>query len=965
MATPLGFLPDTVPLAQRLLTTPPEFLARLGAFSEGEPTRIHRVLHRAGPISEHDIVALAMAPEWLPNSQVLQDPTIRERVLATRESAFQEQIARMLPFGKDRDTATRLAFRLREFDEDAARAATAFAAGLGLAPDQIPHGLLMIFQNDQLQRRLEVPELYAALLQLEDAHLLSGLSTGSPSAIAGALVFARDHDGLSFDTSAVLTGADGFVAALESQGYRRFHLDGPLEEAQRRAASFAERLEVGFELPVDVVRVFADNRVAAALEDEAFYAAQSLLTELGLIRPPNSMESLFDLLVIARDGSLRFDDTADTPTRTRGYIQALGGAYEGVRDGDVLVAYAATAPTVYDVQAIQTTIDQLQERDETVSTGDLPLLAALANGSIQAPEREQLEAKLLSRLSERETALRFDTQLRHERDAPFDALTWTSPHGPLNDDVYVLAAMPELDLIRVELLLDALENESFRRELVQGALTDLNDLGTEHGGSLDLREDGLRLRVLPPLRARSNHSYARPGAGGAGPAGITRFHFHAATRDNSWAAGPSLPDFGGVEPPDSTSETRGQPGVAFSLLPPREGSDRWRINTDFYFYSNGELLSLDLGVIEQPLAIDATQECFSPTSPPGIGGGVAEPESHSDPSEPLPGRVLRPGELHGLEALQETDDEYLGDGVLFVVGDGEIDDTHSDLPAVALRHHTREGFRAPNDVDHATYVAGIVLGQGDGTRGVRGLAPRATLGNVVVMVDEGHSPEDIINGIDQVIEWANQPEWQHRPVVLNLSLGERYLGDPENDPVIQKANEAVREHGIAITAAIGNEGYAPGILGSPAMGHAVFGVGIADHNDTLSPYDDRVDCWSSYGDPHGEPRERGGPDFIAAGVGIPSTNSSGGYTSWNIGASSASSPVGGGVIAAVLGKLYAMQERGELHKPVRDLVRDMDLHRAVYDSAYDLPNVPPERDGHGDLRADVMANLLILRFASQ
>jgi serine protease AprX len=149
---------------------------------------------------------------------------------------------------------------------------------------------------------------------------------------------------------------------------------------------------------------------------------------------------------------------------------------------------------------------------------------------------------------------------------------------------------------------------------------------------------------------------------------------------------------------------------------------------------------------------------------------------------------------------------------------------------------------------HGTHVAGIVAGnswyRADPTLQGKyiGIAPEAKLVNVKVSDDSGMSYlSDVVDAIEWVI--ANRQTYNIRAMNLSLisSVAESYLTS-----VLDAAVERAWFNGILVVAAAGNSGpdtmYYP-----PANDPFVVTVGAGDPMNTLTPNDDTLAPWSSYG----------------------------------------------------------------------------------------------------------------------
>lgn len=112
-----------------------------------------------------------------------------------------------------------------------------------------------------------------------------------------------------------------------------------------------------------------------------------------------------------------------------------------------------------------------------------------------------------------------------------------------------------------------------------------------------------------------------------------------------------------------------------------------------------------------------------------------------------------------------------GDGVVIAVVDSGVDLDHEDLvPNLVAGIDVVDDDRTPQDgYGHGTHVAGIAAAAGDNGRGIRGVAPRASIMPVRVLGDDGSgSTSHVVEGIEWAV--ANGAD------VINLSLGQAAQG---------------------------------------------------------------------------------------------------------------------------------------------------------------------------------------------
>lgn len=123
---------------------------------------------------------------------------------------------------------------------------------------------------------------------------------------------------------------------------------------------------------------------------------------------------------------------------------------------------------------------------------------------------------------------------------------------------------------------------------------------------------------------------------------------------------------------------------------------------------------------------------------------------------------------------------------------------------------------------HGTHVAGIAAADGDPSAGgVRGVAPRATLGAYRVFGCTGPTDTEIIVA---ALEQAGRDKMD----VVNLSLGAGFMTWP-NYPTAQAVDQLTRK-GIVVLAAAGNDGE-QGMFSGGAPGVAASAIGVASFDN--------------------------------------------------------------------------------------------------------------------------------------
>ncbi len=238
----------------------------------------------------------------------------------------------------------------------------------------------------------------------------------------------------------------------------------------------------------------------------------------------------------------------------------------------------------------------------------------------------------------------------------------------------------------------------------------------------------------------------------------------------------------------------------------------------------------------------------------------------------------------GLERLNIRklwDQGLQGDGIKIGHLDTGVDGTHPMLKDAfsafaEFNYIGKQGFPdpSPHDTDrHGTHTAGTIAGREvNGHR--MGVAPKAQLASAIV-IEGGKTTFRILGGIN----WALQQGVR----VLSMSLG---LRGPVLD-MLEDATKEVRERGVLLIVAIGNEG--PGTSRCPGNCGVVLSVGAMNERGEVADFS------SSQALP--PPKNRVVPDLVAPGVGVVSAVPGGGFASMD-GSSMATPHIAG--LAALL-----------------------------------------------------------------
>ncbi len=315
-------------------------------------------------------------------------------------------------------------------------------------------------------------------------------------------------------------------------------------------------------------------------------------------------------------------------------------------------------------------------------------------------------------------------------------------------------------------------------------------------------------------------------------------------------------------------------------------------------------------------------------------------------------------DIHEVQELNALGPAFEGKGGLFITVDTGVA-RHRDLPATT--HFDSVFTDAPEDPQadvrrHGTHVSGSAVAHGDpATGGTRGMAPRAELAGVQVLGDNGRgSLASILRGIERAVDFGREHDGF---VVVNMSLSAPARGNPEDDPMVQAVERAMREHGILFTLSAGNKGPGLGTIGTPGVTPLAITVGAMDHRNTESTADDVVARFSS------RDREGGSkPTITARGVNVRSTLPNDAYGSMS--GTSMASPITGGALLALGQGLLEMYRKGELRVDPRELVKSGEFQRIVAEASFDNPNVPANIEGAGDLRVMAAYRMFVARFGT-
>ena len=159
---------------------------------------------------------------------------------------------------------------------------------------------------------------------------------------------------------------------------------------------------------------------------------------------------------------------------------------------------------------------------------------------------------------------------------------------------------------------------------------------------------------------------------------------------------------------------------------------------------------------------------------------------------------------------------------------------------------------------HGTHVAGIVAGNGGRSGGLYvGVAPEANIVDVRVLSSSGSGR---ISSVVRGIEWVLAHRTVYNIRVLNLSFGAPARTSYRTDPM-SAAVEIAWRRGLVVVVAAGNGGPAGGTVASPGIDPYAITVGATDDHGTISPRDDTLAPFSSWGSADSSAK----PDLVAPG----------------------------------------------------------------------------------------------------
>lgn len=237
-----------------------------------------------------------------------------------------------------------------------------------------------------------------------------------------------------------------------------------------------------------------------------------------------------------------------------------------------------------------------------------------------------------------------------------------------------------------------------------------------------------------------------------------------------------------------------------------------------------------------------------------------------------------------------------GEGVAAAVLDSGIC-LHPDYAdrIVAFRDFVNGRSTCYDDASHGTHVSGILLGDGQSSRGrYCGIAPKASLIHLKVLDREGHGN---IDAVSAAVEWVIKNRKNYQIRILNLSAGTTKGETDKNAMELVRLVEWAWDEGIVVVIAAGNMGPMPGSVMIPGTSRKVITVGAV--NDRYAGGRHLVQRYSGCG-PTGNCVCK--PELVAPGTDVNSCS-----TKWRSGifysrksGTSMAAPVVSGLIALLL-----------------------------------------------------------------
>src|SRR5438552_6152644 len=250
----------------------------------------------------------------------------------------------------------------------------------------------------------------------------------------------------------------------------------------------------------------------------------------------------------------------------------------------------------------------------------------------------------------------------------------------------------------------------------------------------------------------------------------------------------------------------------------------------------------------------------APTPSPTVDPSATPPvtQTATTSPDPSPAAAVYPREVKADQAWSQG---RTGRGVTVAVLDSGVA-ADPDLVSPASRILASVNFADQRSVadpgGHGTHVAGIIAGNGTRSAGeFVGIAPEANIVDVRVLSSTGSGR---ISSVVRGIEWVLAHRVAYNIRVINLSFGAPTPTSYRTDPM-SAAVEIAWRRGLVVVAAAGNSGPNRDTVASPGIDPYVITVGAADDHGTVTPRDDTLAPFSSWGTADSNAK----PDLLAPG----------------------------------------------------------------------------------------------------
>ena len=222
-----------------------------------------------------------------------------------------------------------------------------------------------------------------------------------------------------------------------------------------------------------------------------------------------------------------------------------------------------------------------------------------------------------------------------------------------------------------------------------------------------------------------------------------------------------------------------------------------------------------------------------------------------------------------------------GKGITIAIIDTGVDGTVPDLTGQVVGGTDVSGIGAENgqtpldpSKGHATQVASLAAGHGNGADGVMGTAPDAKILSISSSFDNGTLTTD-----EQVAAGVNWAVDHHADIIIMSFVMNRVWWTEAWDKAFLKAEKA----GVLIVAAAGNRGSGTESIGAPATIPGVLAVGGVTKAGTVSSFASTVGSTIA---------------VVAPSVKLPGAVPGGGHVMWN--GTSGAAPIVAGIAALVM-----------------------------------------------------------------